>query len=71
MTICFLPRTERVWFLMEAGLGGGGRKTLIKIDYMKNTVFNKTEESYAIFREKRIKVISIMESKFENTKHYY
>lgn len=56
---------------MEAGLGGGGRKTLIKIDYMKNTIFNKTEESYAIFREKRIKVISIMESKFENTKHYY
>lgn len=56
---------------MEAVLGGGGRKTLIKIDYMKNSIFNKIEESYAILREERIKVISITESKFENNKHYY
>ena len=40
---------------MQAGLGGGGRKTLIKIDYTKNTVFNKIEESYAILREERKK----------------
>lgn len=56
---------------MEAGLGGGERKTLIKIDNMKNTIFNKLEESRAILREKTIKVISIMESKFENNKHYF
>lgn len=56
---------------MEAGLEGGERKTLIKIDDMKNTIFNKLEESYAILREKRIKVMSIMESKSENYKHYF
>lgn len=72
MPICFLSKDRKN---MDADVGrwggGGGRKTIIKIGWMKNTIFNKIKENCTSLRGERIKVISTMESKFKNKQHYY